>query len=116
MHGLPQELFFALLFGAVLLVQFLYRALRRKAQSMQEELEAKVPAVAVASTVVPTAAPRSVAAPFASSSIRVGARSLPRARRYSRAALMPDRRAVQDAIVVAAILQPCHANRAGDSG
>ncbi len=43
MRGLPQELFFALLFGAVLLVQFLYRMLRRKATSMQEEHEAEVP-------------------------------------------------------------------------
>ena len=40
--------------------------------------------------------------------------TLPRAHRYSRAAPMPDRRAVQDAIVIAAVLQPCHANRARD--
>lgn len=34
-----------------------------------------------------------------------------RARRFSRAALMGDRRAVQDAVVIAAILRPCHAHK-----
>lgn len=34
-----------------------------------------------------------------------------RVRRFSRAALMGDRRAVQDAVVIAAILRPCHAHK-----
>lgn len=34
-----------------------------------------------------------------------------RARRFSRVALMGDRRAVQDAVVIAAILRPCHAHK-----
>jgi len=34
-----------------------------------------------------------------------------RARRFSRAALMGDRRAVQDAVVLATILRPCHAHK-----
>lgn len=113
MRGLSLELFFVLIFGAILLVQFLYRQLRRKAASMQAEHEAEVPPAAVASRVVPAAAtPRHVAAPMAATPMRLAPRTLPRARRYSRDALMPDRRAVQDAIVIAAILQPCHANRA----
>lgn len=118
MRGLPQELLFALLFGAVLLVQLLYRALRRKAASMQEQPEAEVPPAAAASTPAPPdtdahpAAAR-MAAPTPAPT-RVAPLTLPRVRRYSRAALMPDRRAVQDAIVIAAILQPCHANRARD--
>ncbi len=109
MRGLSQELVIVLIFGAILLAQFLYKQLRRKAASMQEELEAEEPPVAVAPAVMPAAAPRAVAAPK-----RVAPRAAPRARRYSRAALMPDRRAVQDAIVIAATLQPCHANRARD--
>lgn len=120
MRGLPQELLFALLFGAVLLVQLLYRALRRKAASMREEPEAEVPPAAAASTPAP-ASPDTAARPAAAriaaptpAPTRVAPRTLPRAHRYSRAALMPDRRAVQDAIVIAAILQPCHANRARD--
>jgi len=32
-------------------------------------------------------------------------------RRFSRQNLMADRRAIQDAIVIAAIMQPCHAQR-----
>lgn len=114
MRGLSQELVIALLFGAVFLAQFLYRQLRRKAMSMQKEHEAEVPPVATASTVMPAAAPRPVATPITSASMRVAPRPLRRARRYSRTALMPDGRAVQDAIVIAAILQPCHANRARD--
>jgi hypothetical protein len=35
--------------------------------------------------------------------------------RYSRAALMPSRRAVRQAFVINAILQPCHAHRPPDS-
>lgn len=115
MRGFPQELFIALVFGAILLVQFLYKQLRRKAASMQANLEAEAPPAAVSSTAAPAAAAlRPVAAPMASAPMRVAPRTLPRVRRYSRDALMPDRRAVQDAIVIAAILQPCHANRARD--
>jgi hypothetical protein len=35
--------------------------------------------------------------------------------RYSRAALMPNRRAVRQAFVINAILQPCHAHRSPDT-
>ncbi len=35
--------------------------------------------------------------------------------RYSRAALMPNRRAVRQAFVINAILQPCHAHRPPDA-
>lgn len=118
MRGLAQEIIFALLFGAVLLVQFLYRELRRKVASMQAENEADdIRPPVVASTQVPAqAAPRFPAARMAAPApMRVAQRALPRrARRFSRAALMPDRRAVQDAVVIAAILEPCHAQRTRD--
>ena len=123
MRGFPQELVIALIFGAILLAQFLYRELRRKAASMQVEPEVVIQPVSAAPAPAPTPAPTPAdAAPrpgkprMAALPVLVRASRLTprRARRFSRTALMPDRRAVQDAIVLAAILQPCHANRARD--
>jgi len=106
MQGFSQELFFVLLFGAVVLLQFLYRALRRRTVLMQTELErqAEAETVPVQAVEPPRATPPAVPA-------RAPLRTEPRPRRYSRQDLMPDRRAVQDAIVIAAILRPCHAER-----
>ncbi len=114
MRGLSQELVIVLIFGAILLAQFLYKQLRRKAASMQEEIEAEVPPAAAASTPAPTDTTARPAAARMAALTPAPTRVAPRSRRYSRAALMPDRRAVQNAIVIAAILQPCHANRARD--
>lgn len=130
MSGLPQELFFALVFGAVLLVQFLYKRLSRKAASRQLEAEPATPALPLPSTEARThAAPAEAGSDDATgtfearptfpaardaSQARTSQSSPPtwrRARRFSRTALMPDRHAVQNAIVIAAILQPCHAHR-----
>lgn len=124
MFGLPQELVIVVVFGAVLLIRLLYRGMRRKAASMQARVEQLVraepaPAAAAAKAAAtrviaqprsprtPRSAPPAAAKPDAPLSPR-------RARRYTRAELMPDRRALQDAIVIAAILQPCHAQRARD--
>lgn len=115
MRGLSQELVIALIFGAIWLAQWVYRQLRRKLETMPAQDETELPPVAVAPTAVAvTTAPRRVEAPLAAAPMRVAPRTRPPARRFSRAALMSDRRAVQDAIVIAAILQPCHANRARD--
>ena len=123
MRGFPQELFFVLLFGAVMLVQFLYGALRRRAVLMQTELEPQAAAEAEADAEAETVPVRQkaettpvqgVESPRATLRVvppRPSLRTEPRPRRFSRQDLLPDRRAVQDAIVIAAILRPCHAER-----
>jgi hypothetical protein len=114
-------------FGAVVLAQFFFRQLRRRAALMQAELEPQARAQAeAAATATATAVllkiepkpaqtnavglPQAVQAPRAS---RVAAETYAsrQPRRFSRQNLMADRRAIQDAIVIAAIMQPCHAQR-----
>ena len=140
MSGFPQELVFVFVFGAIVLAQFLYRLLRGKAALMQAELEqqekaqaqrqaqrqAQAQAEAEAAAVLlraqrkpaqtedvessqPTLAPRATPV-TALTNVPLPPRSQ-QPRRFSRLDLMPDRRAVQDAIVIAAIMQPCHAQR-----
>jgi len=130
MSGLPQELVFVLVFGAVVLAQFLFRQLRRRAALMQAELEpqarAQAEAAAAATDVLLKAGPKptqtdavrlpqAVQAPRGTTTAAATYDSLrPRSqhpRRFSRQNLMADRRAIQDAIVIAAIMQPCHAQR-----
>lgn len=118
MSTLPQELFFALIFGAVLLAQFLYKRLFKRPEWMQKledsaeaaPSELPVPLAPERASAQPRAFERSVTTPPAPA---VG-RSQEMARyprRFSRSALMPNRRAVQDAVVIANILGPCHALR-----
>jgi hypothetical protein len=113
MDKFPQELVFALIFGAVLLVRFLFKHLRKRAPQADADAEAgpepdsltEGPTAAAAPQLtrpVP-APPRAVAAPLRRD-----------ARRFSRRSLMGSRRAVQDAIVAAAILGPCRAYRPHD--
>jgi len=134
MSGFPQELVFVFVFGAIVLAQFLYRLLRGKDALMQAELEqqekaqrqAQAQAEAEAAAVLlraqrkpeqtedvessqPTLAPRATPV-TALTNVPLPPRSQ-QPRRFSRLDLMPDRRAVQDAIVIAAIMQPCHAQR-----
>lgn len=125
MRGFPQELLIPLIFGAVLLVQFLYKQLRRKAAAIQAETapwtDAPVPQRAdprpmtahAADAPEPVEAPRAAPAAMAA---RASPSAHPHPRRFSRPGLMPDRRAVQDAVVTAAILQPCRAHRPHDVG
>ena len=123
MRDFPQELIIGLLFGVVLLVQFLFKQLRRKALSMQAQdtpqAEARPAAAPLASTRTPAQADPDEA-PLAIEELRAvrhapPARTSPQnwrhAGRFSRLRLMHDRRAVQDAIVIAAILRPCHARQ-----
>jgi len=132
MSGFPQELVFVIVFGAIMLAQFLYRQLRGKVASMQVELELqeqqqqRAQAQAEAAAVLLRAQPGPVqteavdsppavlASPATPAAAARYASQLPPSRhqrRFSRQGLLADRRAVQDAIVIAAIMQPCHAQR-----
>jgi hypothetical protein len=109
MENFSQELVFALIFGVVLLVQFLLKHLRKRAPQTEvgfepdslTERQNETEALALTRPVPPP--PRAAAAP-----LRRGLR------RFSRRSLMGRRCAVQDAIVVAAILGPCRAYRPHD--
>lgn len=138
MRAFPLDLIIALVIGVVLLVQFLYRQLRRKALRSREP-SGPQPVVHPMGAPMPTtqrptrsgiderrqADERLVADEMQQAA--EGQQTAPRAasaghlplgrlapRRFSRSALIPDRRSVQDAIVIAAILQPCHAKRPHD--
>jgi uncharacterized protein YqfA (UPF0365 family) len=130
MSGLPEELIFLLIFGFVWLVQFLRRQRRRPAPPASEaerkaEAEADARAEAEADAWANAQTGPVPRAPAFTPNLAEGPRRAPvrrdrpaptpsarqSARRYSRSALMGDRRAVQNAIVVAAILQPCRARR-----
>ncbi len=120
MERFPQELVFALVFGAVMLVQFLLQRLRRRGPSTEAEVEsdsqegtepdtmARRPGAAEVRRPVP-------ALPVRPAPPRVGSAPARReARRFSRRSLMGSRRAVQDGVVIAAILGPCRAYRPHD--
>jgi hypothetical protein len=131
MSSFPQELVFVLVFGAVVLAQFFFRQLRRRAALMQAELEPQARAQAeAAATATATATATAVLLKIEPKPAQTNAVGLPQAvqaprasrvaaetyasrqpRRFSRQNLMADRRAIQDAIVIAAIMQPCHAQR-----
>lgn len=116
MRSLSQELVIAFIFGAVMLVQLVFRLWRSRAAARQGPLEPEskrvpvpLPVPSTDALTTPEEAPvtaRSAPRPMEAGLMLQPAR---RPRRFSRQALMPDRRAVQDAIVIAAILRPCHA-------
>jgi hypothetical protein len=140
MNGVPQELIFVVV-GAALLLQFLLRQWRRSVAAAADADRLKLAAAAEArqppepepeSTPVSVDQPQpGVAVPLwvATPPPELGPVPMPRpmrgpsinaidglpprrsTHRYSRAALMPDRRAVRKAFVINAILQPCHAHR-----
>jgi len=122
MRSFPLELLFALFFGVFMLAQFLYGQLRRRALLKQEQntppTEARATAVPLATVRItapanlPKAQRREVlpaTAPDAAA--RASPQIWRRTGRFSRLALMPDQRTIQDAIVIATILAPCHAQR-----
>jgi len=130
MSSFPQELVVVLIFGTVLLAQFLFRQLRRRAALVQAELEpqarAQAASAAAATAVLLKAEPKPAqanavgltqavraprAAPVAAETYASHRPRSQHSRRFSRRNLMADRRAIQDAIVIAAIMQPCHAQR-----
>ncbi|MDP1692501.1 MAG: hypothetical protein Q8L49_11230 [Burkholderiaceae bacterium] len=113
MQGVPEGLIWVLIFGAVLLLQFLLKRFVPQPQSPsspqeqadQEFLAQERPPAEIAPewTVPESRISRSQAA--AASLARAGRRP----RRYSRSALLGTQRAVQNAMVVTTILGPCRA-------
>lgn len=132
MDGLPQELLFALVFGAVLLAQFLFERLRLRKRGPLSETEsasqgepeteewgepdtgAPEPRAVEVPQPVQVVHPVPVRAVVAAPPRAVPAPARRTARRFSRRALMGNRRAVQDAVVIAAILGPCRAYQPHD--
>lgn len=109
-----QELVFALIFGAVLLVRFLFEHLRKRAPQADSEAEAGFEADSLIQGPTAAAGPRPTR-PFPAPPRAALAPARRDARRFSRRSLMGSRRAVQDAIIVSAILGPCRAYRPHDS-
>ena len=124
MDKFPQELVFALIFGAVVLVQFLLKHLRRRGPRTEAEAEAEVEAEEGPARDTVAQLPRAAEAPQPAQALpTLAVPASPRAaptplrrdpRRFSRRSLMGNRRAVQDAVVIAAILGPCRAYRPHD--
>ncbi len=125
MDKFPQELIFALIFGAVMLVQFLLKHLRKRGSVTEVEVEAETEAEEGPERDTGAQWPRAAeAAPQPAQALPTLAVPAPpraglaparrEARRFSRRSLMGNRRAVQDAVVIAAILGPCRAYRPHD--
>ena len=124
MDKFPQELIFALIFGAVMLVQFLLKHLRRRGPLTETEAEVEVEAEEGPEPDTGAQRPRAAGVPPPVQAVpTLAVPAPPRAgpapgrrdpRRFSRRSLMGSRRAVQDAIVIAAILGPCRAYRPHD--
>lgn len=116
LRGLPQELLFVIVAGVVLLIQFVLKQLRRRAGSRQdigvpELVIEELPAALALTPTTPSEpqmdSPRWSVAASPPAAIRAARGS----HRFSRSALFRDRHDVRKAIVVSAILQPCHAVR-----
>ena len=114
MKGLPEELIYVLMFGAVLLLQYLMKRFGPQPESPpipQDESDAEAPSQAVVQ----------VASSSVPADTRFGRSGAPKAsaalarRRYSRRSLLGNRRDVQNAIVIATILGPCRAYEPHDS-
>ncbi len=109
MTNLPAELIYVLIFGVILVVQYLMKRFAPQPQpsSPQDESVAEIPEQEQAA---PEDAPGSAASQprFGQSSPPVVAPALAR-HRYSRKSLMANRRDVQNAIVIATIIGPCRA-------
>lgn len=122
MDSFPTELIYVLIFGAILLFQYLMKRFGPQQQPDAAPREAPLPQEKPAAQeeflediwgrapAVPEVSPVAAA-----SDIRFGRAEAPSAtvtlpgRRFSRRALMGNRREVQNAIVIATILGPCSA-------
>ena len=109
MKNLPEELIYVLIFGAIMLVQFLMKRFVPQPQpsSPQDELVAETEEQKQAAL---------QDCPGSAACVSGVGRSLPRRtvlaaprHRFSRNALLANRRDVQNAIVVATIMGPCRA-------
>ena len=110
MNSLPPELLYALFFGAVLLFQYLMKRFGPQEQEPPQPLPESDPEKPAREQ-----APAPVFRAAAAADIRFAQSGAPGAspalaeRRFSRRALMGNRRDVQNAVVIAAILGPCRA-------
>ena len=109
MTNLREGMIYVLIFAAMLLVQYLLKRFgpQRQPSSPQDDL---VPEIAVQEKAAPDVSPVTAASDprFGRSASPGASPALPR-RRFSRNALMGNRRDVQNAIVVATIMGPCRA-------
>ena len=109
MTDLREGMMYALIFGAMLLAQYLLKRFgpQRQPSSPQDEI---VPEIAVQEKAAPEVSPVSAAFDprFGRSASPGASPALPQ-RRFSRNALMGNRRDVQNAIVIATIVGPCRA-------
>lgn len=108
MKGIPEELLYVLMFLAVVLFQYLMKRFGPQApdEPAWDERLAQIPEE-VAEPDTPAFGASGVAADLPGRS--AVPRAAPARRRFSRGSLMGDRRAVQNAVVVATILGPCRA-------
>ena len=125
MKNIPEELIYVLVFGAILLFQYLMKRFGPQPQPDEVPQEAPLPQEkpAAQEELLPDIWGRGPTVPAvspvtAASDIRFGRSEAPgatvtlpgrRSRRFSRRALMGNRREVQNAIVIATILGPCRA-------
>ena len=107
--NLPEELIYVLVFGAILLGQYLMKRFGAQPQPLSPQDE-PVPEIPEQAPATPEISPVSTW-----SDIRFGRSEAPSAspalarRRFSRRSLMGTKRDVQNAIVIATILGPCRA-------
>ena len=115
MKNLPEELIYVLIFGAILLVQFLMKRFVPQPQpqpqpqpsSPQDELVAET-AAQMQAALQDSAGSAASETGFGRSPTRGTAPASAR-HRFSRKALLANRRDVQNAIVLATIIGPCRA-------
>ena len=107
MKNFPEELIYVLVIGAILLFQYVMKRFGPQPPSPQDE---PVPEIAAEERAAPDISPLPGASDtrFGRSAALGASEELPR-RRFSRKALMGNRRDAQDAIVIATILGPCRA-------
>ena len=121
MKNIPEELIYVLIFGVILLVQYLMKRFGPQQQPDEAPQEAPLPQEqpAAQEELLPDIWGRAPAVPavlpVTASDIRFGRTAAPGAsaplqgHRFSRRALMGNRRDMQNAVVIATILGPCRA-------
>ena len=109
MKNLPEELIYGLIFGAILLVQYLMKRFVPQPQpsAPKEELASEI-AEHLQAALEDSSGSAASETGFGRSPLRGTAPASAR-HRFSRKALMANRRDVQNAIVIATIIGPCRA-------
>ena len=121
MKNLPEELIYVLIFGAIMLFQYMMKRFGSQEEEQQpppplEESDPELPAREQEQ------APAQVFRAAAAAEVRFDRSAAPGAspalaqRRFSRSSLMGNRCDVQNAIVIAAIMGPCRAFEPHSSG